>query len=154
MRAWLANERVRTWLGALTCYLLLLGVYAATAGSVRLTEHTPYNHFALLAESWLQGRLDLGGPPPDYAGANDFSLYDGRWYVPFPALPALLLVPLVYIAGGAELARDGQFFVWLAPLGPALLFVILERLRRLGRSARARWENLALTLGFGLGSVY
>ncbi|MEO8177468.1 MAG: hypothetical protein ABI895_01420 [Deltaproteobacteria bacterium] len=154
MRVWLANERVRTWLWALACYLVLLAVYAAVAGSARLTDHTAFNHFALQAEAWLHGRLDLGGAPPDYAASNDFAQYDGKWFVPFPALPAALLLPLVYLAGSADLVRDGQFFVWLAPIGPALLFVILEKLRALGRSDRARWENLALTFSFGLGSVY
>jgi len=154
MRVWLANERVRTWLWALACYWVLLGVYAAVAGSARLTDHTQYNHFALLAEAWLHGRLDLGGAPPDYAGSNDFSQYDGKWFVPFPAFPAALLLPLVYLAGSAELVRDGQFFVWLAPIGPALCFLILEKLRVLGRSDRTRWENLALTFSLGLGSVY
>ncbi|MEY4546402.1 MAG: hypothetical protein RL685_2597 [Pseudomonadota bacterium] len=154
MRGWLANERVRPCLWALGCYSLLLAAYALVAGPARLTDHTPYNHFALQAEAWLHGRLDLGGAPPDYAGSNDFAHYAGKWYVPFPALPALLLVPLVYLAGGAESVRDGQFFVWLAPIGPALLFLALEKLRQLGRSGRSRWENLALTLSFGLGSVY
>jgi hypothetical protein len=154
MRAWLSNERVRMWLWAFICYASLLAVYAAVAGPARLEDHTPYNHFALLADAWLHGRLDLGGPPPDYAGSNDFSQYDGKWYVPFPAFPAVLILPLVYAAGGAERVRDGQFFVWLAPIGPALLFVILEKLRALGRSSRACWENMALAFSLGLGSVY
>ncbi len=154
MRGWLANERVRTWLLAFGCYSLLLAAYAMVAGPARLTDHTPYNHFALQADAWLHGRLDLGGPPPDYAGSNDFAEYDGKWYVPFPALPALLLVPLVQLAGGAEQVRDGQFFVWLAPLGPALLLLALEKLRQLGRSHRSLRENLALTFSFGLGTVY
>lgn len=154
MRVWLANERVRTWLWALACYSVLLVLYAAVAGSARLTDHSPYNHFALLAEAWLHGRLDLGGPPPDYAGNNDFAQYDGKWFVPFPPLPAALLLPLVYLAGSAAQVRDAQFFVWLAPIGPALLFVILEQLRVLGSSGRSRWENLALTFSFGLGTVY
>src|SRR5688572_28673728 len=154
MRGWLANERVRTWLLAFGCYSLLLVAYALVAGPARLTDHTPYNHFALQAEAWLNGRLDLGGTPPDYAGSNDFAHYDGKWYVPFPAFPALLLLPLVYLAGSAEQVRDGQFFVWLAPLGPALLFVTLEKLRQLGRSDRSVAENLALTISFGLGTVY
>src|SRR6185295_3459978 len=154
MRVWLSNERVRMWLWAFVCYASLLATYAAVAGPTRLADHTPYNHFALLADAWLHGRLDLGAAPPDYAGSNDFSQYDGKWYVPFPAFPAVLLLPLVYAAGGAERVRDGQFFVWLAPIGPALLFVVLEKLRALGRSSRAHWENLALSFSLGLGSVY
>jgi hypothetical protein len=129
-------------------------LYAAIAGRQRLTEHTQFNHFALQAEAWLDGRLDLGHDPPDHAQNNDFAHYRGKWFVPFPALPALLLVPLVAIAGNADRVRDGQFFVWLAPLGPVLLLFVLERLR-----ARQRWRgslliSTALSIGFGLGSVY
>ncbi len=154
MRAWLGSERGRFWLFATASYLTLLAVYAAVAGGERLLHHTPYNHFALLAEAWLRGHLDLGGSPPDYAQGNDFALYAGKWYVPFPALPALLILPLVYLAGDAEIVRDAQFFVWLAPLGPVLLFAALERYRALGRSPRTRVENLLLMLSFALGSVY
>lgn len=154
MRAWLRSDRGRLWLDSVGCYLVLLVVYAVIAGPDRLFTHTPYNHFALLAEAWLDGKLHLAGSPPDYAQGNDFALYRGKWYVPFPALPALLILPLVYFAGDAELVRDGQFFVWLAPLGPVLLHVVLDRLRRLGRSQRSRLENLGLTFGFALGTVY
>jgi hypothetical protein len=132
----------------------LLVAYALVAGRERLTAHTAYNHFALLADSWLQGRLDLGDAPPDYAQNNDFAYYEGKWFVAFPALPAALLLPLVYFAGSAERVRDGQFFLWLAPLGPVCLFLALEKLRRLDRSGRRRLANVGLALGFGLGSVY
>ena len=154
MRAWLVSDRGRRWVTALSCYVFLLIVYAAVAGRQRLTEHTQFNHFALQAEAWLDGRIDLGGDPPDYAQNNDFARYRGKWYVPFPAFPALLLVPLVKFAGSADRVRDGQFFVWLAPLGPVLLLFALEKLR-----LRQRWRGSLLTsaglaLGFGLGSVY
>ena len=154
MRVWLRSERSRSWLWALGLYAGLLLVYALVAGRSRLTDHTPFNHFALLADAWLHGRLDLGGPPPDYAQGNDFAEYEGKWFVPFPALPAALLVPMVYFAGSAERVRDGQFFLWLAPLGPVLLFLALEKLRQLGRSDRSRWQNFGLALGLALGSVY
>jgi hypothetical protein len=154
MRAWLESDRGRSWLTALGCYVVVLLVYAVVAGRERLTEHTPFNHFALLAEAWLNGRLDLGGPPPDYAQGNDFAQFRGKWYIPFPPFPALLIAPLVYLAGDAERVRDGQFFLWWAPLGPAFTFLVLEKLRWKGRSARSRLQNLALSLSFALGSVY
>lgn len=154
MRAWLRSDRGRLWLEAAGVYVALLAIYALVAGTERLTEHTPYNHFALLAEAWLQGHLHLEGSPPDYAQGNDFALYEGKWFIPFPAFPALLILPLVYVAGDAELVRDGQFFLWLAPVGPVLLHVLLERLRALGRSPRSRLDNLGLSFAFALGSVY
>jgi hypothetical protein len=154
MRAWLRTERGGTWVVAALIYVLLLALYGAVAGRERLVNHTAFNHFALQAEAWLHGRLDLGHAPPDYAQGNDFAYYKGKWYVPFPALPALLLVPLVFLAGSAERVRDGQFFLWIAPLGPTLLFLALERLRQRGRSERSRVQNAALALSFAVGSVY
>jgi hypothetical protein len=148
------NERWRRLLLLAAVYLGLLAIYALVAGETRLTEHTPFNHFALLAEGWLDGRLDLGRSPPDYAQGNDFASYRGKWYVTFPAFPALLLLPLVAIAGSAERVRDAQFFVWLAPIAPLVTFMALEKLRALGQSSRARRENLVLALSFALGSVY
>ena len=139
---------------ALSCYVLLLISYAAVAGRQRLVEHTQFNHFALQAEAWLEGRLDLGGGPPDHAQNNDFAQYNGKWYIPFPALPAVLLVPLVKFAGSADRVRDGQFFVWLAPLGPVLLLFTLERLRQRQRWHGSLLTSAALALSFGLGSVY
>jgi hypothetical protein len=154
MRAWLVSDRGRRWVTVLSAYVFLLIVYAAVAGRERLTEHTQFNHFAVLAEAWLDGRLDLGREPPDYAQNNDFALYHGKWYVPFPALPAALLLPVVKLAGSADRVRDGQFFLWLAPLGPVLLFLALEKLRARGRWQGSWLTSLGLSLGFGLGSVY
>jgi hypothetical protein len=148
------TERRRRWLLIAALYLSLLVIYALVAGKTRLTEHTPFNHFALLGEGWLDGRLDLGRAPPSYAQGNDFAQYRGKWYVTFPAFPALLLLPLVALAGSAERVRDAQFFIWLAPIAPLVLFLALEKLRALGQSPRTSRQNLLLALSFALGSVY
>jgi hypothetical protein len=130
--------------------LLLL----ACAAPSTLREHTPYNHFALQAQAWLQGRLDLGGPPPSYAHGNDFASYGGKWFVIFPAFPAVLLLPLVALAGSAEGVADGRFFVLLAGVAPAVMFLVLERLTRLGESRRSELENGLIACLFCFGSVY
>jgi hypothetical protein len=135
-------------------YLLVTVVLLLCAAPSTLREHTPYNHFALLAESWLNGRLDLAGGPPSYTGHNDFAQYNDRWFVVFPAFPALLILPLVYFAGSAEAVRDGQFFIWLAGIGPAVLFLALEKLRRSGRSLHSVSTNVVLSLLFAFGTVY
>jgi hypothetical protein len=139
---------------ALGLYAVVTAIFLLTSAPELRRTHTPYNHFALLAEAWLHGRLDLGGAPPAYTGNNDFALFEGRHYVSFPPFPALLLVPSVYLAGGAAKVRDGAFFLSLAGIAPAVLFLALERLSALGRSARTLFENAALALLFGLGSVY
>jgi hypothetical protein len=141
--------------------LIACGLYLATslvfflvADPHLLHAHTPWNHFALLADSWLNGRLDLGGPPPSYTGNNDFSYFGGKWYVVFPPFPALLLVPLVAVARDPARVHDGEFFLCLAGLAPALLFLSVEKLRRFGRSALSERGSIAIALSFALGSVY
>lgn len=74
---WLLPEsRSRRVLFALGVYAACLVVYALVAGD-RMLVHTPYNHFAHQAYAWLQGRHDLAGGPPGYAGGNDFALFQG-----------------------------------------------------------------------------
>src|SRR5438128_2504480 len=100
-------ERRRTTI-AIAIYVLVTIVYFATAPSSITRTHTPYNHFALLAEDWLRGRLDLGGAPPAYTGNNDFAFFQGKWFVSFPPFPALILLPFVAVAGSADRVRDGM----------------------------------------------
>ncbi|WP_437932130.1 hypothetical protein WMF37_23725 [Sorangium sp. So ce291] len=146
-----ASRRARI---ALALYALVTLVYALSSSREIFSAHTPYNHYALLAEAWLHGRLDLGGPPPAYAGGNDFAVLGDRYYVSFPPFPAVLIAPLVKLAGSAERVRDGQFFLAFAGVGPAVLFVALEKLSASRRSRRTEAENVALALLFALGSVY
>src|SRR3954462_12903290 len=106
-------EMRRRWI-ALGIYVAACLVYLLFADPALLHAHTPWNHFALLADAWRQGRLDLGGPPPAYTGHNDFSHLAGKWYVVFPPFPALLLLPILGWAKNPELVRDGLFFLLLA----------------------------------------
>lgn len=145
---------LRSRLIALGIYGLVTAVFLLTTSPDRLSGHTPYNHFALLADAWLHGRLDLGGPPPAYTGNNDFAVFEGRTYVSFPPFPAVLIAPLVLLGGGPERIRDGLFFLWFAGIGPAVLFLALDKLSRVGRSLRTELENVALALLFAFGSVY
>jgi hypothetical protein len=149
-----AESRSRRILLAVGVYLLVSVVYAAAAGPPRLVEHTQYNHYALLADAWLHHRWDLPTGPPPYAQNNDFVSYQGKTYISFPALPAMLMLPFVKLSGGAENFRDGQFILWLAGLAPAFVFLSLEKLRRTGRSPRSEGENLILATLFAFGTVY
>lgn len=135
-------------------YLLITVVYFACAARQTLIAHTPFNHFALLARAWLDGHLDLSGAPPRYAQNNDFAHYEGRWFVVFPPFPAVLLLPWVLLGGAPERVQDGQFFLWLAGAGPAVLFLALEKLRVTGASGRSQRDSLVLSLLFAFGSVY
>lgn len=142
-------------------------VYAGVAGP-RTSGPTADNHFVHLAESFLHGELGvLGNRPP---GTNDWACYDRetqdvcppgafshpresqRWYVSFPPFPAIVILPAVAIFG-PDLS-DALFWALFAGLGPALLFVVLRRLRETGRSQRTLRDDLLLTALFGFGSVF
>jgi hypothetical protein len=155
MRRWLERDsRARRLALASAVYVLATAVYFAFAARATLAQHTPWNHFALLAESWLAGRVDLGGPPPAYAGYNDFALFEGKWFIVFPPFPAVLLLPLVALGGRATDVQDGQLFIWLAGIGPAALLLALEKLRRAGRAHSRARTSLLLALLFAFGTVY
>src|SRR5947207_2501890 len=51
-------------------------------------------HFVYLADGWLHGHLYLNTVPPSTA---DYTFQNGHWWVAFPPLPAILMLPLVAI---------------------------------------------------------
>jgi hypothetical protein len=164
------DTRSRRLVVAAVLYFACVAVYAVVAGGEHLSTHTPYNHYAHLADAWLHGRQDLARGAPPYAQNNDFAVYPPRTpneppgivhrtYISFPPFPAVLMLPFVWLAGSPENFRDGQFMIWVAGLGPALLFLVLEKLRRpdaLGVtwSTRSERANAVLALLFAFGTVY
>jgi chromate transport protein ChrA len=158
---WMApGSRSRRVILGLALYVVTTGVFATVAGPDRLRQHTQFNHYALLADAWLHGRQDLPGGPPAYTGNNDFAQYVDpdtgarKTFISFPPFPAVLMLPFVKLSGSAEEFRDGQFIVWLSGIAPAVLFLVLEKLRRTGRSARSEPANLGLAALFAFGTVY
>ncbi len=151
---WWRNEAPPVRWVAAAIYLLVTLALLVSAPNERLGTHTPFNHFALLAEAWLDGQLHLARGVPEYTGHNDFAVFDGEVHVSFPPFPAVLLLPVVALAGSAEATRDGLVFVLLAGLGPALLYVALARLSELGRSQRSFVENAGLALASAFGTVF
>ncbi len=144
----------RRRLVALGLYLLCVAIFAAIAGPSRLAEHTAFNHYAHLADAWLHGRQWIVHGGPDYAQGNDFAEFAGKTYISFPPFPALLMLPFVWLAGSPENFQDGQFVVWLAGIGPAVLFLVLEKLRRTERSKRSEQDNAVFAMIFAFGTVY
>ncbi len=51
-----------------------------------------YNSYTLQALSWLNGRLDV-----DNRAYLELAIYEGRYYVSFPPLPSVLLLPFALV---------------------------------------------------------
>ena len=148
------GSRKRRLAIAAAIYAVCTVVFLLVAARQTLTEHTPFNHYALLADAWLHGRQDLANGPPAYAQGNDFAQYGGKWFITFPPFPALLMMPLVALSGTPENFRDGQFIIELAGLAPAFLFLVLEKLRLRVHSNRSERFNAGMALLFAFGTVY
>lgn len=124
-------------------------VYVATLGA-RVRGLSDNAHYVHLADSFLHGQLSVVGNRPP--GNNDWSHYQGRWYVSFPPFPALVILPAVAVFGLE--VWDRLFWALFAGLAPALLYVLLRDLSERGLSTRSLRENLSLTALFAFGSVY
>ena len=144
---------------ALLVYVFCTLVYGAFM-SDRLLTHSPDNHFAYLADAYLHRSLAVRCPPAEVArntcppggGGNDWAHYENRWYVAFPSLPAVVYMPAVAIFGRDF--RNRLYDTFFAGIAPALLYLLLERLSREGRSPRSWRENLGFTALFAFGTVY
>ena len=124
-------------------------VYTATLGP-RALGPSDNAHFVNLAQSLLHGQASVFGDKP--LGNNDWAFYGNKWYVSFPAFPAVVIMPAVAIWGAR--VWDPLYWAIFAGLGPALLYVLLRYLREQGMSGRTPREDLALTFLFAFGTAY
>ena len=117
---------------------------------VRLVEYPldGSQHFIYLADGWLHGHLYLHDVPPD---TQDYTLHNGHWYVAFPPLPAVLLLPIVAIFHLSHQAIISLLF----SLGMGILniWLMLGVLKRLARRHSLTFTAAAwLTVLFALGT--
>ena len=127
---------------ARTALVVGLGLVLACLALYQLTRpahQTIYNHFAWQAEAWLDGQFSIRYPVlesadgPGNAYFNDVipvvdeaGAETGRGMIPFPPLPALVLLPFVALFG---LATDQVFLALvIGALDVGLAFWLLGRL--------------------------
>lgn len=82
----------------------------------------------------------------------DHSRTARHYYVSFPPMPAVLMMPLAALFGYG--VHDVIWTLCFAALNVALLFILLEQLSLGGRSGRGRKENLWLTAFFALSTPH
>lgn len=75
-----------------------------------------------------------------------------RYFVSFPPMPAVLMMPFAAVRGYA--VNDVLWTLFFASLNVALLYILLARLSRGGRSGRSRKENLWLVAFFALSTPH
>lgn len=124
-------------------------VYVGSAAALGRLGNRQDAYFDLLAEAFLRGQLHLAAPPVNY----DLTNAGGRWYVPFPPLPALLMLPWAALVEPGEL-NTVLFGAIVGAANVAAAFGLLQALSRRGWSALGVGGNLWLAALFGAGSVH
>jgi hypothetical protein len=141
-RAWLGAHRVDVLLFALSLF-----AYALSSGSLFLHQ-SQAPHFVWQADAFLHGQLHLRGRPPNL---NDWVFERGRWYVSFPPLPAVLMLPFVALEGLSF--NDVAFTVPFAALNVALFYRLLRRIQEVEGGTRSEWDHAMFALVFGFGTL-
>ncbi len=130
--------------------VISIGVFAVvwtllTANAILIERYAsqPKAYFPELAEAFLEGRLYLIDPPRTL----DLTVFEGRFYVAFPPLAALLMLPEVALEG-YQGVNTVAFSILYAALSAALVFLTLEAFSKQGWTQLNTRSNLWITAFF------
>lgn len=137
------------WRFGAAAVLVALVVYGLTAAAFQHSKSPQGAYFNYLADAFLHGRLDLARPP----GEHDLTPFQGKWYVPFPPLPALLMLPWVAMAGLAN-TNTVWFSIVVGAANVWLVWWLLAGLARRGLITLCVGDRFWLTLMFALGTIH
>ncbi|MBI5953112.1 MAG: hypothetical protein HY865_15755 [Chloroflexi bacterium] len=145
------KERFSLYGRAAGVFLVVWLVYLSSSYFVSLVWETPKKtvYFPQLAEAFLEGRTDL----TEVGSARDLTSYEGKWYVAFPPLPSLLMLPRVAMED-VDAVNTVQFTIFFGALNVALAYAILGSLARNGLTRLNHAGNLWLTVLFAFGTVH
>jgi hypothetical protein len=129
------KDSVGTVVVAIVASIVLL----LTTGS----EPTEFDYFVRLADAFLHGRLYLTEAP---SWLNELVPGGGGWYVVYPPVPAILLLPFVALFG-LDLQQNVASSVY-AGITVGLAWLLF------GRFALTTRARLLLTAVFGFGTVF
>lgn len=159
----------KLWLSAYRTEVILFAVcFVALAmfSSQRFLRQSEAPHFVYQAKAFLEGRLDIdpqvlpniedwacvrdvGGKPTRCEGRL---LPTDRWYSSFPAFPAVVMLPFVWLQGYQ--LNDTSFGVIVGALAIALFFSLLRKVSAEEGLTRDVNENVGLALVLAFGSVF
>ena len=120
--------------------------YWGITGFLGGTYENPFAYFDKLAAAFLRGDLHIRSTV-----RLDLTNYNGRWYVPFPPLPALLLVPYMWITDSSTVDTV-LYSIVLSAFNVLMVYGMLTQLAKLGWAKIGRRDIIWLTVLFGLGN--
>ncbi len=126
----------------LLIFIASLLLYGISAG-LKIDDQTKTPQYIFLAYSFLQGKLNLTTLPKS---TYDLILFQNKWYVPGGMALALLLMPVVAVAGVS--ISDVLIGVIIGSLNVALMYILLGDLTK--KTSTRIW----LTILFAAGTVH
>ncbi|MFI5253931.1 MAG: hypothetical protein ACHQ15_00515, partial [Candidatus Limnocylindrales bacterium] len=120
-----------------------IAVLAAVLYELTVPERVSLDAFVPLANALLHGRLYVADPMP---WIEHVDRVGGGWYVPYPPMPAITVLPFVALFGPGF--DQGIASALVGGLNVAILWTLL------GKIGTAPLPRIALTLAFAIGSVH
>ncbi len=140
------HEATKYFLIAILIFILTFLIYKGFA-SLLGRQSTPMAYWDLLAQSFLHGKLYLVNPPTTW----DLTFFHGQWYVAPPPLAAILMLPIVAIAGDINTV---SFSIFFAAINCMLVFVLLRQLVKLGWTTISTSGIIWLVILFAFGTPH
>ena len=138
LKVWQAYEKIASFKTPWKLFAIIL----AALFLYLLTKGPPpgQNHFVFLADAFLHGKLGLSGAGTALA---ELVIHQGNYYVVYPPMPAILLMPFVAVFGTSF--DQGLLSIILASIGVSAIWLMLAKIGVNKR--KALW--LAALFGFG-----
>ena len=124
------------WFGAMIVLLTWIGIEMLL--NVDIFAHEPHDSYTLQALAWRRGMLSLG---QDYPWL-ELAVFNGDYYVSFPSVPALVMLPLTFLFGEntSNTLITGLYFL-------GSYFAAYALARRFRKAQDAQFMALFMTLG-------
>ncbi len=105
-------------------------------------EGAHFNYFILLADAFLHGRLDVLIHP---SWLNELAFWNGKYYVVYPPMPGILLIPFVAIFGINF--PQPYFSILIASFNVAISYLFFLKVFK-------RKVSIWLTILYGFGTIH
>ena len=144
-------EKINNLLTPVGVFLTVLFLYQHLALWAGQLHQSQYEYWDSLALQFVNGKLYLADGSVTNFTTHDLTLYENKWYVPIPPLPAILMMPLVLFIKPDDIFM-GDVSMLVAALNAMLLYLILVKLAAHQWVQLSKKSTLLLVLLFSVGT--
>lgn len=132
-------------------FLTVFVLYDHLAAWSDWTHKNKFEYWDSLALQFLNGKLYLAEGSVTNFTTHDLTLHNGKWYVPIPPLPAILMMPIMLFAKPEEVFM-GDVSMLFGALNALLVYLVLSRLAARKWIAASKKTIFPLVVLFSFGT--